>query len=216
MAPAAAQQQQPPPPAYTTTPSSTSTTSGGMSRSSLSLPVAAQPDMVLAWEKDGFYAKQIHQQLKVRPVSVSPAMCVLHDYPSPLTLTLLPIHPQTPGRVRGRVRGAARGAAGAGDGGAGGPALLRADRLWRCVRRGSFHDIDSIGSIEALTHPTFQTNADTGMETLGQEYGHLMFVEQRSAGRFLPLSRLRQAVLVGATVVCNYVSEVMLRCAFAL
>ena len=31
----------------------------------LSLPVAAQPDVVLAWEKDGFYAKQIHQQLKV-------------------------------------------------------------------------------------------------------------------------------------------------------
>lgn len=48
------------------------------------------------------------------------------------------------------------------------------------------------------------------METLGQEYGHLMFVQQRSAGRFLPLSRLRRAVLVGATVVCNYVSEVTL------
>lgn len=56
------------------------------------------------------------------------------------------------------------------------------------------------------------TYANTGMETLGQEYGHLMFVEQRSAGRFLPLSRLRRAVLVGATVVCNYVSEVQAIC----
>ena len=33
--------------------------------SSLALPVGTQPDMVLAWEKDGFYAKQIHSQLKV-------------------------------------------------------------------------------------------------------------------------------------------------------
>lgn len=33
--------------------------------SSLALPVATQPDMVLAWEKDGFYAKQIHGELKV-------------------------------------------------------------------------------------------------------------------------------------------------------
>ena len=53
------------------------------------------------------------------------------------------------------------------------------------------------------------------METLGQEYCHLMFVaEHTGAGgggarhRFLPLSHLRRAVLIGATVICNYVSEV--------
>lgn len=53
------------------------------------------------------------------------------------------------------------------------------------------------------------------METLGQEYCHLIFVEERGASgggghrhRFLPLGCLRRAVLVGATVVCNYVSEV--------
>lgn len=42
--------------------------------------MATQPDMVLAWEKDGFYAKQIHGQLKVRLravpcISYTPIRC---------------------------------------------------------------------------------------------------------------------------------------------
>lgn len=45
--------------------SSTSTGSSTSNGSSLALPVGTQPDMVLAWEKDGFYAKQIHSQMKV-------------------------------------------------------------------------------------------------------------------------------------------------------
>ena len=51
-------------------PSSSSSASpaaaGAAASASLSLPLATQPDMVLAWEKDSFYTKQIHQQLKVR------------------------------------------------------------------------------------------------------------------------------------------------------
>ncbi len=35
-------------------------------RNALSLPLATGPDIMLSWEKDTFYAKQIHQQLKVR------------------------------------------------------------------------------------------------------------------------------------------------------
>lgn len=43
-------------------------------RNNLGLPLAAGPDIMLSWEKDTFYAKQIHTQLKVR---LSLASCML-------------------------------------------------------------------------------------------------------------------------------------------
>lgn len=49
----------------------------------LGLPLAAGPDIMLSWEKDAFYAKQIHTQLKVR---LSPSLCVLYDNAGSLCL----------------------------------------------------------------------------------------------------------------------------------
>lgn len=76
----------------------------------------------------------------------------------------------------------------------------------------SIHSIAT--HVSPCVHRSTAPTNPTGMETLGQEYCHLMFVSEHDGNRnhrFLPLSRVRRAVLVGATVVCNYVSEVCTR-----
>jgi hypothetical protein len=58
----------PPPPAPLACPPRPrgSNASASSLRNNLGLPLAAGPDIMLSWEKDSFYAKQIHTQLKVR------------------------------------------------------------------------------------------------------------------------------------------------------
>jgi hypothetical protein len=47
-----------------------------------------------------------------------------------------------------------------------------------------------------------------GAETLGQEYCHLMLVQKRAGGGFLPLSQARRALAVALLVSLEYTSEV--------
>jgi len=60
-------------------------------QNNLGLPLAAGPDIMLSWEKDSFYAKQIHTQLKVR-LSLACCVCLRFLTLRPSLGSFLPFH----------------------------------------------------------------------------------------------------------------------------